>query len=91
MKCFTIKSFFMIFFFYNSQFKKKIQSKNLGCNYINTWLVNEGCDQDETADDLDDLCEELDEKDEHDSDRNEQFMLKMELLKILMTGKNNHY
>ena len=65
--------------------------KNLGCNYINTWLVNEGCDQDETADDLDDLCEELDEKDEHDSDRNEQFMLKMELLKILMTGKNNHY
>ena len=78
-------------FFLQLSIQKKIQSKNLGCNYINTWLVNEGCDQDETADDLDDLCEELDEKDENDSDRNEQFMLKMELLKILMAGKNNHY
>ena len=45
-----------------------IQLKNLGCNYINTWLVNEDWDGDEVEDDLNDLCGKLDGENGNNSD-----------------------
>ena len=59
-------------------------------NDINTWLDDKDCDQDKVEDNLDDLCCELDEENENNRDSIEQFILKAELTKILMTKKNNH-
>ena len=49
-------------------------------NNLNTWTVEEDCDQDEIEDDLDDLCGELDDANENNSDSTEQFILEKEVI-----------